>query len=269
MGGIFILRFKNCPFFKGKKFQSTPIQGDIILEIPKEGEILQNPQKIRGLAKGEWFFEGQFSVELYDANWNFLGRATLSAKENWANEDFVPFEGELSFSQSKTSFGFLKFLSANPSGIAEYQKIFEMKVKFSEKKFKKIFLYYYNPEKDKDESGNIKCSRDGLVALEREILVNKNPIQEVVNFLLRGKENLTEEEKKQGITTEFPLEGFQLKSVKEKEDKTLILEFEDPFKKTIGGSCRVNILKLQIEETVKQFPEVKKVEFLPEDLFQP
>ena len=137
------------------------------------------------------------------------------------------------------------------------------------KKAQKVLLYYYNPEKDKDETGNTKCSRDGLMPIEREIPTTKTPIQDTINLLLKGKENLTENEIAQGITTEYPLEGFKLKSANLKEDGTLILEFDDPLNKTTGGSCRVGILWFQIEATAKQFPQVKEVRFLPEEIFQP
>jgi putative hemolysin len=137
------------------------------------------------------------------------------------------------------------------------------------KKAQKVLLYYYNPEKDKDENGNIKCSRDGLVAIERLIPVSQTPIKDTIELLLKGKDNLTEEELVQGITTEFPLDGFKLKSVNLKADGTLILEFEGPLNKTVGGACRVGILWFQIEATAKQFPQVKQVKFLPEELFQP
>jgi spore germination protein GerM len=107
------------------------------------------------------------------------------------------------------------------------------------------------------------------VAIERKIPVTKTPIQDTIKLLLKGKENLTENEISEGITTEYPLEGFKLKSANLKEEGTLILEFEDPLNKTVGGACRVGILWFQIEATAKQFPEVKKVQFLPEELFQP
>ena len=137
------------------------------------------------------------------------------------------------------------------------------------KKGQKVLLYYYNPEKDRDETGNIKCSRDGLFAIKRQIPVSQTPIKDTIELLLKGKENLTEKELSQGITTEFPLDGFELRSANLKEDGTLILEFNDPFNKTVGGACRVSILWSQIEATAKQFPQVKEVKFLPENLFQP
>ena len=131
-----------------------------------------------------------------------------------------------------------------------------------------IKLYYYNYELDRDEFGNTACSRNGLVPVVREIPITQTPIQDTINLLLKGKENLIEDEKKASITTEFPLEGLKLTGANLK-DGVLTLSFDDPFFKTSGGSCRVGILWFQIEATAKQFPEVKEVRFLPEELFQP
>ncbi len=254
----------NCDF--------APCPGEkegILVSSPKRNETIKSPLIIEGEAKGFWFFEAQFTAELYDAQGNFLGRAILTAQKNWMSEDFVPFEGNLIFTQPQSPTGVLKFLSSNPSGLKENQKVFEVPVQFELIPTQKILLYYYNPEKDKDETGNIKCSKDGLIAIEREIPITQTPIKDTLNLLLKGKQNLTQEDIDKGITTEYPLEGFKLKSVNLKSDGTLILEFEDPFNKTIGGSCRVGILWSQIEATAKQFPEVKQVKFLPEELFQP
>jgi len=251
-------------------FASCPGEKEgILVSLPKRNQKIKSPLKIEGEARGFWFFEAQFSVELYDVNENFLGRAILTAKDDWMTENFVFFEGELEFAQSATSLGTLRFLSDNPSGLPENQKIFEVPIQFEEISYRKVLLYYYNPELDRDETGNTKCSRDGLVPIERDIPITKTPIQDTINLLLKGKENLTETEITQGITTEYPLEGFSLSEVNFKEDGTLILKFNDPLNKTGGGSCRVGILWFQIEATAKQFSEVKRVEFLPEELFQP
>lgn len=129
-----------------------------------------------------------------------------------------------------------------------------------------VKLYYYNAELDKDESGNIACSRKGLVAVERKIPITQTPIQDAIKLLLLGQ--LTAEERAQGISTEYPLEGFSLKGAA-LSDGFLKLEFNDPNNKTNGGSCRVGILWFQIEATAKQFLEVQKVVFTPEELFQP
>jgi len=276
--GIFCIQdVKECPdgSFVARvapscDFESCPGEKEgILISLPKINEKIKSPLKIEGQARGFWFFEAEFTAELYDANNNFLGRAILTAKNDWMTENFVSFGGELAFVLPLTSSGKLRFLSANPSGLPENQRVFEVPIQFEEVSFRKVLLYYYNPEKDKDKTGNIKCSRDGLVAIEREIPITKTPIQDTIAFLLAGEENLTQEDIAQGITTEYPLEGFSLTEVNLKEDGTLILKFNDPLNMTSGGSCRVGILWFQIEATAKQFSEVKKVEFLPEELFQP
>lgn len=129
-----------------------------------------------------------------------------------------------------------------------------------------VKLYYYNYELDKDESGNAACSRNGLIAVEREIPITQTPIQDAIKLLLLGE--LTAEERDQGIDTEYPLAGFSLKGAALK-DGILTVEFDDSQNKTVGGSCRVGILWFQIEATAKQFSEVQQVRFLPEEIFQP
>ena len=140
-----------------------------------------------------------------------------------------------------------------------YQNVFKAEEK------RAINLYYYNPSLDKDETGNIMCSEKGIVEVKREIEKTITPIQDSIKLLLNG--NL-EEEKALGIETEYPLEGFSLKGALLK-DGNLTLEFEDLNNKTIGGSCRTAILWFQIRNTAMQFPEVKTVKFIPEELFQP
>ncbi|MDP2705379.1 MAG: GerMN domain-containing protein [Patescibacteria group bacterium] len=129
-----------------------------------------------------------------------------------------------------------------------------------------VQLFYYNPKADKDETGNILCSQNGLQSVERKIENSTMPIEDTINLLLKGE--LTEAEKKQGLMTEYPLPGLELKST-ELKNGLLTLTFSDTENKTGGGSCRVGILWFQIEATAKQFPEVSSVRFLPEELFQP
>jgi len=129
-----------------------------------------------------------------------------------------------------------------------------------------IKLYYYNSDLDKDVSGNVLCSEKGLVPVERKIEDSENLIEDTIKLLLEGK--LTDEEKSRGISTEYPLEGVKL-TKSELKDGVLNLYFEDPYFKTSGGACRSKILWMQIENTAKQFSEVKEVKFYPEELFQP
>ena len=249
-------------------FNKCPKEDLIVVENPKANEAISSPLFISGKARGFWFFEASFPIELVDENNNLISKTIAKAKENWTTENFVPFEANLNFSNPKTNKGFLIFKKDNPSGIKEYENELRVPVSFSNKQLKEVSLYYYNPDLDKDEKGNILCSDKGLVEIKRKIPISQTPIQDTLNLLLRGKENLNDAENNK-LQTKFPLNGFELKSVNLKNDGTLVLEFSDPFNQTSGGSCRVKILWWQIQKTVKQFNEVKKVEFLPPTLFQP
>lgn len=133
-----------------------------------------------------------------------------------------------------------------------------------DKEVETINLYYYNPQKDTDSLGNIMCSQQGLVSVERK--VEEKNITRAIKILLAG--DLGNSEKEQGLTTEFPLLGFELLGA-DLIDGTLTLEFADPENMTIGGACRTGILWHQIEATAKQFKGVTEVRFSPETLFQP
>lgn len=132
-----------------------------------------------------------------------------------------------------------------------------------------VSLYYYDPELDLDASGNVQCTRAGLVPVQREMpgsLSGSALIEETIRMLISGV--LTAEERAQGIATEFPLEGFVLSGASLEEGE-LTLAFEDPNFSTSGGACRAAILWAQIEETARQFGGVDHVRFVPEELFQP
>jgi len=127
-----------------------------------------------------------------------------------------------------------------------------------------IYMYFYNPALDTDSEGNVLCSEKGLVRVPR-LMPDATP-ELAVKTLIKGQ--LLDDERAKGITTEFPLEGFSVTS-SQLTDGVLSLTFDDPNMKTSGGSCRINILRAQIEATAKQFDDVREVRLLPETLFQP
>lgn len=129
-----------------------------------------------------------------------------------------------------------------------------------------VTLFYYDPERDTDATGNILCSSDGLVPVTRTIQ-SVTPVEDTLRLLLRGE--LTDAERAAGVTTEYPLPGVAVSSVALAEDGTLRIAFRDPERKLVGGACRTGILAAQVRETALQFPEVSSVVFLPEDVFQP
>ena len=228
-------------------------------------QIVTSPITVSGQARGNWYFEANFPITLFDANGNIIAQKPVQAQGDWMTVEYVPFSVTFDFINPTTDTGTLLLHNDNPSGLPENDRELSIPVRFEAVK-KSVKLYYYNADKDKDVLGNIQCSAQGLVALDRQIAVSQTPIQDTISLLLQG--HLTQEEKSQGISTEYPLAGFSLKSANLKNG-LLTLEFSDAQSKTVGGACRVGILWAQIEATAKQFPEVSQVKFIPEELFQP
>lgn len=250
-------------------FAACPKEDLIQVEESRANAIISSPLIIRGKARGFWYFEASFPIKLFDENGELLAAAIAQANPpvggDWMTEDFVSFEAELKFEIPKTEKGILVLEKDNPSDLPKNADELRVPVVF-ERETRKVKLYYYNPELDKDESGNVLCSRNGLIAAVRTIPITKTPIQDTIKLLLKGE--LTDEEWAEGTGTEYPLEGFSLKGALLKNG-VLTLTFDDPNNKTGGGSCRVGILWFQIEATAKQFSGVQQVRFLPEELFQP
>lgn len=252
---------------------STNDYSDLIkVENVKPNQVIKSPFTITGQARGNWFFEASFPIRLVDLSGNEIAHTIATAEGEWMTTEFIPFSAVLNFEITTSSMPAILILkNDNPSGLPENDKQIQIPVVLLEPNLsqRSIDIYYYNPELDKDISGNVLCSRQGLVRVEREIPITQTPIQDAINLLLKGQ--LTKQEKAQGITTEYPLSGITLEAAS-LNNGVLTLTLKDPSNQTSGGSCRVSILWFQIEATAKQFFEVKElkeVKFMPEELFQP
>ncbi len=263
-------RYNNQTFVEdiGNELEKLDL---IRIDFPRPNEAISSPLIIKGVARGNWFFEASFPVFMTGWDGQIIAQGIATAKSDWMTEDFVPFESLLTFSVSKNQKGTLVLEKDNPSGLPENADELKIPVRLSVAEtpagqLRTVKLYYYNPNLDKDSSGNIMCSRQGLVAIEREIPITNTPIQDTIKLLISG--NLTNEEKVQGVTTEYPLQGLSLAAAS-LNNGALTLTFSDSYNKTGGGSCRVGILWFQVEATAKQFPGISSVRFMPEELFQP
>ncbi len=111
----------------------------VILEEPLSGGLISSPLKIKGKARGNWFFEATFPVVLTDWNRKIIAEnfATVkgdpddTAGVNWMTTDFVPFEAELKFEKpAYGKNGFLILKKDNPSGLPEHDDALEIEVSF-------------------------------------------------------------------------------------------------------------------------------------------
>ena len=130
----------------------------------------------------------------------------------------------------------------------------------------KARVLHYLPNKDIAEKLDYQADPRALLPVEREIAFSENLVFDTIKSLIESE--LSEKEKQAGFWTSFPGDSFRLLRA-ELQGDTLTLYFDDPTYFTSGGSNRVGYMWLQIQMTALQFPEVEKVRYEPETLFQP
>ncbi len=102
----------------------------IQVNTPRPNQEISSPMQVTGRARGPWYFEANFSVELVDETGKQLGIGVAQALEEWMTEEFVPFEAMLEFNQPLTNTGTLRLKKANPSGLKENEMVLEVPVTF-------------------------------------------------------------------------------------------------------------------------------------------
>ena len=98
----------------------------IVVKNIKDNQEVSSPVKIVGKAKGNWFFEGSFPIDLVDTNDNLIGSAIAKADGDWMTTDYVNFTASLEYDKSTSSKHALLVLSKdNPSDNPDFdQSIF-------------------------------------------------------------------------------------------------------------------------------------------------
>ena len=141
-----------------------------------ENQVVTSPLTVTGQVRGNWYFEASFPVKLLDANGNILAEKPAQAQGEWMTTEYVPFSATLDFANPTTDTGTLVLHNDNPSGLLQNDKELRIPIRF-EIAERSVKLYYYNANQDEDAFGNIQCSRQGLVAIERLIPISQTPIQ--------------------------------------------------------------------------------------------
>ncbi|RJQ33758.1 hypothetical protein C4568_03855 [Candidatus Parcubacteria bacterium] len=235
----------------------------IVVDAPLPNVTVESPLTITGKARGGWFFEASFPVKMLDANGNELAIAPAQAQGEWMTSEYVPFKAQLAFGAPSTPTGTLVLEKDNPSGLPEHANELRIPIRFAatEAGGTPIKLYFYNANLDDSQ-----CTEKGIVAVDRIIPKTETPLKDSIELLLLGRP--TAPEAQTGLMSEFPAYGALLKSA------TIVngvatLTFDDPNNSLGGGSCRVSVMRAQIEATAKQFSSVQSVRIEPEEILQP
>lgn len=130
-----------------------------------------------------------------------------------------------------------------------------------------VNLYYFNELEDSTLPIEQQINTSSILPIQRTIRSSENLIADTIKALIQG--NLSEQEKNAWFITEFPNAQFRLLDTQLDSQGTLTLTFNEVPWFTSGWSARMLILSKSIEKTALQFPQVSRVIFQPETLFQP
>src|SRR3989344_2842343 len=98
----------------------------IKVELPFPGAVVGKEFSVVGQARGYWFFEASFPVELLDKDGKVLATGIAQAQAdpdtgeiNWMTENFVRFKADLRVPLSYIGLAALVLHKDNPSGLPE------------------------------------------------------------------------------------------------------------------------------------------------------
>lgn len=98
----------------------------IVVELPFPDAVTGKEFSAIGQARGYWFFEASFPIEVIDANGNILAMGIAQAQPdpvtneiNWMTEDFVPFKADIIIPETFMGPATIVFKKDNPSGLPE------------------------------------------------------------------------------------------------------------------------------------------------------
>lgn len=108
--------------------QSYPLISEmpIVVNNIKDNQQVSNPIKIEGKARGSWFFEAVFPIQLIDDNGNIIASTQAHAESDWATSSFVNFTAIIDYIKStSTKHALIVLSNDNPSGNPDFdQSIF-------------------------------------------------------------------------------------------------------------------------------------------------
>ncbi len=96
----------------------VPVVANMIqVTAPVINSILTSPLTITGRARGPWYFEASFPIELKVSNGTVIAKTVAQAQGNWMTANWVSFTATLSYPPQPTgSTGSLVLKKDNPSG---------------------------------------------------------------------------------------------------------------------------------------------------------
>ena len=110
----------------------------IILTTPVPLGLVENGLVVTGQARGNWFFEASFVVDLVSSTGTVIARSIATTTSDWMTTDFIPFTTSLQFvnpysegADESLKNGMLILRKENPSGDPVRDDSLEIPVRFA------------------------------------------------------------------------------------------------------------------------------------------
>lgn len=92
----------------------------IKVELPYPGAAVGKEFQVVGEARGNWYFEASFPIEVISANGDIIAKSFATAKGDWMTSEFVPFVSEIiDLPSAYIGPATLIIRKDNPSGLPE------------------------------------------------------------------------------------------------------------------------------------------------------
>lgn len=266
LGGVYWWQTAQKPENSNQNQQQT--QG-IQVDTPQKNAEVSSPLQITGTVNGDGWtgFEGQVgTVRLLDETGRELALGILNATTEWTQLP-VSFKTTLVFQSDKEQQGTLVFRNENASGLPEKDRQLILPVKIAKVDTMELNVYFGNlslsATSEQDE-----CKR--VFPVKRYVPKTEAVASAAIQELLKGP---TEDEKNQGYYTSIN-SGVILKSMMIGLDTgTAYADFSQKLEEAVGGSCKVAAIRSQLDQTLLQFPTIKKtvisIDGRTEDILQP
>jgi len=138
---------RQCKTQDGQMFKEdigNELEKDDLVRVsePRPNTTVTSPLTVKGMARGNWFFEATFPVVVVDWDEKIIGEGYATAEKdpatggvNWMTTEFVPFTATVEFGTGRfqgnySGRGVLILKKSNASGLPEHNDALEIPVRF-------------------------------------------------------------------------------------------------------------------------------------------
>lgn len=100
---------------------------NVRVDAPRPNASVSTTFAVAGEARGHWYFEASFPVEVHDPSGNIVGHGIAQANGEWMTEDFVPFSATVTVADYSGPAA-LVLIKDNPSGLPEHADAVEFPI---------------------------------------------------------------------------------------------------------------------------------------------